>query len=231
MKLEYKVQELKHKLQKHLIEDKKKYDRTVEESGAKESKELYLENLQQKIKSIEDWLEGWDEVELLKSFVELKSVRTEQEVRFFRKRYTTINTLSLKEIQDFPKLPEGFYWKWESDRGYFNRMNTWRHSSYYNEYPLREVGRRIFTYDTPLLSLSSIRKLNEKFSGCIHWENPYLLKSLKLCTDTLPYTEVVSYKEPSDVRELLNKILLAEKHGCVKVTLEDKDLDVLMNIE
>ena len=85
MKLEYNVQELKHKLQRFLIEDRKKYNRIVEESGAKESEEAYLEDLQQKEKAIEEWLAGWGEMGLLKSFEKLKPVRTKQEARFFRK--------------------------------------------------------------------------------------------------------------------------------------------------
>tara|TARA_Y100001956_G_C4061033_1_gene159441 strand:- start:104 stop:778 length:675 start_codon:yes stop_codon:yes gene_type:complete len=224
MQLEYNVQELKHKLQKFLIEDRKKYDRTVEESSAKESKELYLEDIERKQGIIEDWWESVGESELLKSLTKVEPKSRIKEGWFFDTEVIE-DKLVLRDITEFHVLPEGFHWKID----------------YLPDYLYEACCRIPYKVYQPITEIPINTKVFKKFSvKTVALRNGYTNKYcshlsytdvFEIYATTLPYLEISSYEEPANVGKLLDKILLAEKHGCVTVVLEDKDLDVLMNIE
>tara|TARA_Y100001956_G_scaffold73542_1_gene79856 strand:+ start:2537 stop:3211 length:675 start_codon:yes stop_codon:yes gene_type:complete len=224
MKLEYKVQELKHKLQKYLIEDKKEYDRTVKESGAEESKEIYLEDIKRKRKIIDDWRESVEEEDLLKSFTKLEPKSRIEEGWFFDTEVVE-DKLVPRNISEFPQLPEGFYWKLDYRSSFLIR--DYSLSPYYVRQPVENIPSKIKVFEEFNIKTLAIKN-GYTFEDCSYLTH---YEVFEICGITIPYIEISEYTEPSNVRELLDKIILAEKHGCVKVTLEDKDLGVLMDIE
>tara|TARA_Y100001963_G_scaffold91203_1_gene125689 strand:- start:235 stop:855 length:621 start_codon:yes stop_codon:yes gene_type:complete len=205
MKLEYNVQELKYKLQKHIITENKKL---------KKNYVTYKEahnDICKKIQIIDEWFDSWDKRQLCKKLVNVK-ITTKS--KYFNLLQEETKTLGNEVTGLLPQLPEGFTWEYPFNN--FEGLSI-RHVDMLKPYkPQKVVIKNIY--------LPSFCK--DYYLDNYH-NQLFAFDDLCIVTPSIPFREdhIKPYSE-----KLLNKILLAEKHGCVTVVLEDKDLDILMNI-
>ena len=203
MQLEYNVQELKHKLQQHIIAENKELKKnyvTYEEAN---------DNIREKSKIIDEWFDSWDKGELCKQLVKIE-VTTKS--KYFNLIQEETKTLGNEITGLLPQLPDGFIWQFPS-----------RDLKYWSVSILKPYKPQLIVVKN--IHLPSFCK--EHYTDSYH-NQLFAFDDVCIVARSIPFREdhIKPYSE-----KLLDKILLAEKHGCVTVVLEDKDLDVLMNIE